>query len=261
MTDRDDLRWRLEDEAAFLERSLEDAHDELDAGELSVAEHAAIVDRDQGRLEVVRAELEALGVDRAPEQEQRAGVRRARSARQRAVLGVGGLVLVVAALVVVLAGYLHLRLPGQLGSGSPTLNAANQQQRLLAQADLEVEAGSLEAALALYDQVLAKNPEQPEALAEAGWITYLTGVAGHNQAVAVAGTNLVRRSVDLDPSAAAGHLFLGAIDLNLYGNAHAATRQFQAFLLDGPTVSQVVQAKPFILRAFRATGTELPPGL
>ena len=60
---RDD-RWYLTDEREFLQRSLDDAEREHDAGDLSDEDHAVLVARDAARLVEVEAELAALAPSR-----------------------------------------------------------------------------------------------------------------------------------------------------------------------------------------------------
>jgi len=266
-----DERWRLLDTERFLERSLEDARAEHRAGELGDEELAAIEARDGARLAEVRLELEAHAEPSLAPRSDPPVVAAAeqlssdppptRRRRRRPGLLIGGLFLVVLGLVGLLAATLGVRLPGQEVTGGGTEAAARVVHDQLLEAGSLVQQGNLSGALALYDQVLAKDPQQPEALAEAGWLTYEAGVAGRSATLATTGEQLVDRAAAVDPALAAAHLFLGAIALDLHHDPHRATDEFKAFLLLSPTSAQVAQAKPFIDRAFAATGTVIPPGL
>ena len=61
-----DERWYLTDEREFLQRSLDDADRERDAGDLSVEDHSLLVARDRARLAEVESEIATLDAAAVP---------------------------------------------------------------------------------------------------------------------------------------------------------------------------------------------------
>jgi tetratricopeptide (TPR) repeat protein len=266
-------RWRLQDEKEFLEQSLADARAELDAGDLSEEDFAVLSARDEARLATVVASLDDLDRAVAIAKATAAAPSRARSApaeewvepaaapkRRRArLLLVIGIVAVVAAGALVLV--LHLtssRAPGQPTSGSLSLNPTQTEDQELSQAATYVQQGNIVQALKLYREVLVADPNQPDALAESGWLEWLSGRQANDAGVAAAGRALVQRAVDTAPGDDAGHLYLGTILFEQDNNAAGAVAQYQQFLADSPPASAITSAAPFLRAAYAAAGVPLP---
>ncbi|MGP8059673.1 MAG: tetratricopeptide repeat protein [Acidimicrobiales bacterium] len=270
-------RWRLDDERDFLRRSLEDAAAEHAAGDLSDDDYRVLRARDEGRLAEVEGALGALdtttaappgpggGTDRPPGgapggpvaaggPEEGAASGRGRRRRWYAVVGVAALVAAVALVVVQLSAP---RLPGQTLTGGIKLTGTQLENQQLAEAAADEQGGDLSGAITLYGRVLAEDPDQPDALAEFGWIEWETGA---NPAVRRGGETLVQRAVALAPGYYPGHLYLGTIE-TLSGSDPAAVRQFEAFLAADPPAAKVAAAAGYIRRAFGAAHRPVPAGL
>ena len=250
-------RRRLRSAIVDLEGSLADAEAEHLSGELDTDSFTAIGQRDRERLAELVAELASLGdedppslyVPEHPAEVVSVGPGRARLARV-VVWIVLGLVLVglVAGIVVVVAR-----------SAAPS--RSQQVSALLVRADALEAQGRLSEALPLYGQVLAIEPRQPNALAQSGWITFTAGRQAGSTALMASGENLVRDALGADPTLAAGHLYLGVIDLLGAQDPQAALTQFQAFLDLKPSAYWRRVAAPYITQAADLAGVAVPAGV
>ncbi len=152
----------LEEERRFLLRSLDDLEREHDAGDVDELDYAALRDDYTAR---------AAGVIRAID-ERRSAITRSRPPRRRGrtFAWVGALLVLSVGLGVVVAQSSGRRDPGESVSGD-----IRQTNR-----DLLLQAGSAAGdrrfvdAIALYDEVLANQPANTEALTYKGWLLYLT---------------------------------------------------------------------------------------
>lgn len=152
----------LEEQRDFLLRSLDDLEREHDAGDVDDADYEALVDDYTARAaEVLRA------ID-----ERRTAFTAARRPRTRGrSLGIGALV-VVAALGL---GVFVARSSGERGAGDTLSGDIRQTTRdQLLQAQQLGGEGKLVDAIKLYDDVLAAQPANVEALAYKGWLLRLT---------------------------------------------------------------------------------------
>ena len=274
-------RWRLEDEREFLVRSLDDAELEHRAGDLSTDDFEALRRRDRSRLEEVEASLAALepatGIEQAGTEQARtgqavgarsiadaAGSPAAPPRRRRrwwlVVVGVGA---IAAGAVLLVLRLLAPQLPGQSISGSVDLNASQRIEQELAQATVLANEGtkaSITRALAVYQQVLADEPNQPQALAEMGWLEWQAGAADDKPSLVIEGKAMVQRSLKVKPYDYAARFFLGTILLK-QGDAAGAVVQYRAFLAEGPPAREVTTAAPLVRQAFTAARLPLPPGV
>jgi len=203
----------LDDERSFLLDSLEDLERERAAGDLSEADYSVLRDRYTRRAaEVLRAlarddstdgdDAGQNGIGDAGHHDTHTdtgtktetgtdGIRenassdpRSRRPRPRRGLVVGGsLALVAAAALTIAVTQTGTRLPGQTGSGSVSLSPGAQERRTLLQAEALQSGGNAAAALRLYQQILAHDPNQPDALAQSGWLEFEAGVRSKNAAV------------------------------------------------------------------------------
>jgi tetratricopeptide (TPR) repeat protein len=276
-------RWRLEDEREFLVRSLADAEREHDAGDLSRADYEALRRRDLGRLAEVEASLAALDrsdelardapVPVAPARDapvpvapapERNGTATGARRRRRWWLAVVGGSAIAAGVLVLLVNLASPQLPGQAISGSVDLNPSKQIERELAQAAVladEGTAGSVRQALAVYRDILSKDPNQPQALAETGWLEWEAGALAGDASLVARGKALVERSLAVRPDDYAAHFFLGTILLKQGDQPAAAAAQYRLFLAEGPPAGEVATAAPFIRQAFATAGLPLPGGV
>jgi tetratricopeptide (TPR) repeat protein len=253
-------RAELDDERAFLLRSIEDLDRERAAGDLSEEDHASLRDQYTARAaEVLRALDDTPAGDQAHDA-PRAPLRPPRDrahAPRRSLLVAGGVALFAAAAGTVVAAQSGSRLPGQTSSGTVSLAQSRQLRVTLAQAETLESRGDGAGALRLYHQVLASEPNQVEALAESGWLEFEAGVRAKDGAVLLAAQQLEERATRADPGAYAPHLYLGSM-LLAEGDAHDAVGQYHLFLAEHPPTARVYAAAPFIERAFTAVGQVVP---
>ena len=264
-------RAELDDERAFLLRSIEDLDRERAAGDLSDFDYALLRDRYVARAaDVLRAledAHEAPSVSGTTVSDDSDVVlpttddmaRRTRPRRQRRVLLAGGVGAVVAAVCGVVVSQTGTRLPGETSSGSVTVAGTEQARRTVAQAETLQSEGDDAGALRLYRQVLATDPTQADALAQSGWLEFEAGVQARNGAVLARAQQTEEQAVRVAPGSYAAHLYLGSM-LLAENDAVGAQQQFRRFLADHPPAAQVQVAAPFIDRAFAATG-QAPPAL
>lgn len=157
-----DRMGALEVQRDFLLRSLEDLEREHDAGDVDDADYAALKDDYTARAAAVLRSLEAGRSRPAP------APRRVRGRTLGWVAAVVAFAVVAGVLVAQTAGR---RDAGEVITGDvaqTTTEKLNQAGRLGGQGDL---AG----AIALYDEVLAGDPGNAEALTYKGWMLNLSG--------------------------------------------------------------------------------------
>jgi tetratricopeptide (TPR) repeat protein len=150
------------------------------------------------------------------------------------------------------------RLPGDTATGSVSLSATEQLNRTLTQAETLEAQGDLVDALKLYQQVLRSDSNQPEALAESGWLEFEAGVAGKSSRLLDQGQETEEAAVQAAPGAWAPRLYLGSM-LLAEGNASGAVDEFRQFLGDNPPADKVTAAMPYLVKAFSSAGQPLPP--
>ena len=270
-------RSELDDERSFLLDSLEDLERERAAGDLSEADYENLRDRYTRRAaQVLRAldDDDGTGLDgtearpAGAEQGSRPGLtphvvtsrlrpRRRERRRRRTLFFMGLLVLLVAVAVTVVVTQSGTRLPGETATGSVSLSRAVQLRRTLAQAETLEAEGNAPGAVRLYDQVLAQDPAQPDALAQLGWLEFEAGAASRDTAVLSKAQQLEQEAQRAEPRAYAPHLYLGSM-LLAEGDDTAAVGQYRQFLADDPPQAEVRAAQPFITEAFSKAGQPLP---
>ena len=256
---RDD-RWYLADEREFLRRSLDDADREHEAGDLSDEDHAVLVARDAARLAEVEAELAALGPEpaaAAPSPVDPVPERRPLPLWRRVGIVVACLLIATGAGVLVVH-FVQSRQPGQSSSGSVSLSQAQLIEQQLQQALALNNKGNTKGALELYNKVLAEDPSNPVALADAGYLQWNVGSAAHVAALVRIGRAEIETAVKDSPSYSQGHLFYGLVLENQDHNHAAAVAQFNDFLADGPPAGELAQAAPLVAGAYQGAGVPLP---
>jgi tetratricopeptide (TPR) repeat protein len=258
-------RWYLNDEREFLQRSLEDADREHDAGDLSDEDHEILMARDRKRLAEVDVELASFGP--LPEDHRVAGPipAPAPDSVPRSMSGWRRLGIVAACLMIVLGAVIlvnharQARLPGQASSGSITESQAQQIAQQLSQAQaLENNSKTTVQALALYNKVLAVDPSDPVALAGAGWIEWTIGFDAHRPSIVTIGRQEVEKAVKVSPTYSQAHLYMGLILENQDDNSSGAVTQFNQFLADDPSTQEVQQVAPQVDGAYLAAGVPIP---
>ncbi len=273
-------RSELEDEEAFLLRSIEDLDREHGAGDLSDADYVALRAGYTARAAaLISARRQATtlaaaaAVDSGPhtddpsatdEDPTDASVDPVPSAtgrphrRRRRVLLVGGLTaLASAAVAVAVFTITRPRGPDQTVTGSITQARSQQVREDLAQAESLDAAGDVTTAMELYEAVLQLQPNQPEALAESGWIEFESGVRGHNASVIAYGQHAEETAAGLVPSAWAPRLYLGSMYLT-EKDPTAAAAQFRRFIAAHPPAATRAAARPVMAKACAAAHETLP---
>ena len=285
-------RWRLDDERQFLVRSLEDAEREHAAGDLSDDDYDALTRRDRARLAGVEESLALLGPEE-PAAEDRLdedggdqarldeddvdhegpgqatlsadgspGHSGRRNRRRWWLVGVG-VAAFVAGTALLVDRLASPQLPGQAISGTVQLNAAQQIRQELAQAAAltnEGTAGAQAQAAAIYRRVLAADPEQPQALAEMGWLEWGTGALTNKPKLVAAGKAMEEESLRVLPNDYAARLYLGTMLLK-QGDASGASAQYRRALSEHPPSDALAAAAPFIRQAFASLGQPVPAGV
>lgn len=265
-------RWRLLDERDFLRRSLEDAREEHEAGDLADDDYTVLRRRDERRLAEVEAALAAMddaervaasdgSSDQDGDRAEAAGAadRPGRRGRRR-WLALGGVVLLVAGATLLAFELASPRLPGQTPTGSIDLSTAQKEASLLQAAQADVDRGHTAQALQLYGQVLELNPKTPVALAEWGWIEWQAATAAKKANAAADGEAAVARAVRLQPSLYAAQYYLGTMQLAA-GQTAGAVAHYQAFLDDHPSSTWLDDAAPDIRKAYQDAGQPVPTGV
>ncbi len=270
-----DERWYLTDEQDFLRRSLDDAHREHEAGDLSDGDYGVLVTRDSARLAEVEAELAALGPEASEpvadpatsagtESSEADSAPRPPMAMWRKVGIAVSCLFIAAGVVILVVHFVQARQPGQASSGGITVSQAQQIEQQLAQAASLASAGGAkndQAALILYNEVLSTDPSNPAALAGAGWLMWNLGTASHVAAYTEDGRSEVTRAVRVAPTFYQGHLYLGLILANEDHNDAAAVVQFDQFLADNPPSNELPVVAPAVDPSYLAVGKPVPAAL
>jgi cytochrome c-type biogenesis protein CcmH len=165
-----------------------------------------------------------------------AGARPPRRLRQR-------LALVAGAALVLLAGALWLvdrsssaRLPGAtITGGLGGVNAQLQEASALTASDPTQ-------ALALYDEVLSGDPNQPVALTAEGWIYAQAGVVSKAM-------GLLEKAESSDPGYDLPHLYRALVLLDDQGQVATAARELDWYLAHGPDPAMVKVAREALAQA------------
>ncbi len=263
-------RSELDEDRAYLDRSLEDLEREHAAGDLAGADY----ERLRTRYERLRADLErklgtAAAADDAaagasgPGDEEPAGRRapaasrlssRLASRRARALTGWSAFAFLAAAATV-----LGLALGG-VGpfASQPKLSVEARVQIMLAEASVLGSNGHVGEALSTYDKVLSLQPSQPEALAGSGWLSRLAGLADHSRSLLREGDVEIQAAVRADPDYATARAYDGVM---LYQDRHdalAASAQFRAMVSDHASQALLRDVRRVALAAFKGAHEAVP---
>ncbi len=128
------------------------------------------------------------------------------------------------------------RSPGEtVTGGSNSTSAELQQASALAATDPA-------AALAVFDEVLASQPDQPEALTDEGWIYAQGGFVVEAMA-------RLAKAERVDPSYAAAHLYRALVLLDDEDRPGAAAVELKWYLAHGPAPALVAVARAALVQA------------
>lgn len=162
MTGEAERRAALEEQRRFLLASLRDLERERAAGDVDEADYAALEDDYTARAASV---IRALGSeDQAPAKERPSG-------RGRRFGLVAAVVLFAVAAGILVAQTAGRRDPGDVITGDVRQSITEK----LNEAGRLGSEGDYASAVALYDEVLADEPDHPEALTYQGWLLSLSG--------------------------------------------------------------------------------------
>ena len=213
----DDLA-ALEEERAFLRRSLDDLDRELAAGDLDEVDHATLRADYERRLGSVGEAIAAGAMPAAPPRSR---------GRTLAVVGVVALVAVGAGVAV--ASNMGARKPGDTITGE----VPSTTSELLAEAAALARDGEFVEALETYDRVLEANPDEVEALSEKGLLLLSLANAADRPVLRTQARASLDRALSLDPDNPRVHFYLGLWH-DLEGNDEAAEASFQQALANDP---------------------------
>lgn len=228
-----DALAELEEERDFLLRSLDDLERERAAGDLDDDDYSTLKDDYTARAAEA---LRALERGRPPPP---AGPARGGRGRARKALTV----LVVAAVAVsaglAVAAASGTRLPGDTITGDirQTTPALLQQAATLAQE------GDFTEALQIYDEVLADDPANVEALSERGLLLVSLAEATERPSLADQGRASIEQALAVDPGEPRALFYLG-LALRLQGDDEAAANAFSNALAADPppALRQAIQS-------------------
>jgi hypothetical protein len=227
---------QLRDEIVLREASLADARRELAAGELSVLEAASIEAREELALRRAREELESMDGDEG----RRSGRRRRRSLLW---IGLGSFLIVI---IIVLWSSIELRQAGTSITGNVSLGKQQEVSQLLNEAQSDVAAENVTAALSAYEQVLALSPRNAAALTEIGWLDFSAGSKDTNPALVKLGIKELAKAIEDAPRNAAARLYYAIAAYSIPHNEAVAKSEFKVFLALHPSKAQLADAAPIL---------------
>jgi tetratricopeptide (TPR) repeat protein len=246
----------LEEERNFLLRSIEDLDHERDAGDMSEQDYATLKDDYTARAAAVLREIDAArtrrpsdGPDASPPPPRIGWPSR------RQVLTAAGVVAFAVLAGALLARAVGERLPGQASTGSVAASGASTD---LARARQLIGQGKTLAAIQLYDQILARDPRQVEALAYRGWLVRLVGREAANPALVDKGYELIDRAVAVDPEYPDARFFRGLVRFQDKSDPAGAVVDFRAFLASNPPQEAAAMVED-VLRRAEAAAQSPPP--
>jgi hypothetical protein len=236
VSDRDALR----DEIELRWDSIHDAKSERDAGEMTPQQFAAIEASELAAIERAQRALEAM----AAATPSSSGPKRPRR-RRRSLLVVS-----LVALTVAMAGAVVLaaqpRQPGNSDTGSISGSVAQQVSRLLSQAEIDQAIGNEVNALIAYNEVLALEPRNSEALAQSGWLDFTAGSAARDLATVRTGVARLARAVKVAPGDPAARLYYAIAAASTPGSRAVAVAQMRVFLALHPSAHLMAIARPWL---------------
>ena len=255
---------QLEDERDFLLASLADLEAERAAGDLDEADYAALRDGYTARAAGVLRQLAG-----SPDPSSAAPASPAPSspapapgaARRRRLAAAGTVVALAVGAGALMARSSGERLAGDPASGSIQATGASAQ---LARARTLVGEGRPLEAIKLWDQVLAAEPDQPEALAYRGWFVLLAGrqaaTAELREELTGRGLASIDRAIAVDPGYPDAHFFRGLVMFVDKADPAAAVAELRAFLAAGGPAMYRSTAEDVLRRALaQAPEAAAPP--
>jgi tetratricopeptide (TPR) repeat protein len=242
MIDLDELEG-LEEQRAFLLRSLRDLEREHDAGDIDEADYATLKDDYTARAAAVLRAIDAGKVSQPP---TRHGRRWRVIAMVVAVVGAG-----------VLAGGLLARTSGERVagdqvSGSIRQSSASEVQR----ADSLFATGKPVDALRALDAVLKRDPGNAAALSHRGWYLVLAGRQAGDKQLLDKGLADIDRAIAADAAYPDAHFYKGLVLLQDRGDPAGAVPELQRFLASNPPAGQVGPVQDILRQAQAAAAAK-----
>ncbi len=232
--DADELA-ALEEERTFVRRSLADLDREYEAGDLDEADFAALGDDYRRRLEVLDS---SIADGRA------AFAERPRPSWGRRLLGVGAVVVLAVGAGVAVAAASGTRQAGQSITGDVRQSSA----QLLSEAATLASNGEYTEALERYDEVLADDPDNANALADRGllMVTIAQG-AGVSETgeLAAEGRESLDLALTLNPGNPRYLFYLGLVR-RLDGDDAGARAAFEEALANDPAPDLKSQIEEYL---------------
>lgn len=244
-----DARAALEQEREFLLRSLDDLEREWAAGDLADDDYRALEDDYTARAARVLRVLEGGGAEAAAESPTPPAP--ARGGRGRNLLVGVAVAAFAAAAGLAVASASGSRLPGDTVTGEIRETSASKLQQAAALAG----DGEVTEALRRYDEVLADDPDNVEALSERGLLLISVASATDRPALAADGRASIERALELRPGSPRG-LFYRGLALRLEGDDAAATEAFREALAADPPPALRQAIEEFLA----SIGEPAPPG-
>jgi len=262
-------RDELLDEAEYVRGSLADLDRERAAGELAGTDYEALRARYVERAQAIERALGERGSgdgsfaaahdggSGGAGEARRSGAKGWLSTRRhRIVLGWSA-----AACFAVAASLVGLSLGGvaPFASSTPTTLSVSDQIRIeLAEAGVLASNKNLVQAVAVYDGVLELDPEQPEALANGGWLARLAGLSSKSRQVIARADAEIASAVQVAPSYALARAYDGVALFEDDHSAAGAVVQFRALLADAPSPTLVKSVATIAEAAFHGAGAAVP---
>jgi hypothetical protein len=260
----------LQESRDFLLRSLKDLEAEHEAGDIDDVDYQGLKDDYTARTaDVLRAiESRTSPRRRSPTDGQTVATptdaERSRR-RWRTTAAVAGILLFG-----VLAGWAVTatsgsRVPGQSITGNSNLRSPTNQPPAadprLAQAGQLVNKGNVTQALKLYDQILQSTPNQPEALANSGWLIAQAGLAAQpvRTDLVDSGLNRIQAAEQVAPSYPSPHFFRGFLLFRGKNDPAGAVTELRQYLgLVDPSSAEVPMVTQLLQQAMAAAGPAAP---
>lgn len=239
----------LFEERDFLLRSLDDLERERAAGDLDDADYRTLKDDYTARTAAVLRAIDdaAAPLPQATTTEATAPPRN----WLRPAMWTLGVVAVAVSAGLLVAQSSGERLPGEPASGSITPTGPSQK---MTEARALVGEGKAAEAIKLYDEVIAADPRNAEALAYRGWLVRLVGRSTGDVALLERGLEFVTRAVEADPQYADAHFFRGMMLYQDKNDPAAAVPEFRAFLGLNPPQDMVPLVEGVLKDALAASG-------
>jgi hypothetical protein len=259
-------RLDLEVERNFLLDSIADLDREHAAGDIDDADYRSLRSDYVRRAATSLRALQELGADEIDESATQSSPasawRRARRylgrRRVRQVLGVGSAVFLLVGVGLYAAHLAGVRLPGESATGSITLSEAALVNEDLQEASIAANVGEPQIAVAFYQEVLAKQPDQQVALTYDGWLTRLSGLDAHDATAVRAGDAQLLAAARLHRGYADGEGLYGVAAYEDDHDAAAAVEAFRRCAADHPSKELLSAVVPVAKVVFHLVGKPLP---